>query len=286
MEQLLEGCTSEIKEHNRLLLEDYNSTQTGPSIQLPPFFILEQPDTHYAVLISTEALPMNVWKFHPVRNPSSILLNYIPKRSSEELFEGQRVILVQRKSSNQSYNNKLYKTLIWSDIIVVQNEQTQETIPVLRMTHPHTVLSSRFSYLGQTIGDHWKFPFVLNQPILIPNVQQIQTEALEQAEHAAIEMLHRLRQETPRVTRSSNETMPTSLPSLPQHIINIVIERAIEKGEKCPITLEILSKQSMVVTPCGHGLDNSSAKCWIVKEKSCPVCRQPCSEAQLQGWSA
>lgn len=276
METLFEGCTPATREHNRSLLLDHHSNVT-----LPEQFVIRKPDSDLAVLVKSTRLPYNVWKFDLVPNPSTELLGYhcIPADSHPE-FSGLHIILVQRVSTNPEYDKKLYKTEVEFQGVVVSG--LHHTIPVLKFSNPHTILASRFSRLDTAVGAHWCFPFVLNQPISQVTVQRRRREALEAAENAAAELLLGFAG----VQRAAPAAKQSSRPLLPQHIVNIFVEAAVAKQETCPITQEALTKETMVVTPCGHGLDNSSATHWISTKHSCPVCREPCSEAQLQKWSA
>ena len=282
MESPLVGCTPDVREHNQAFM---NETQDRCAV-LPVQFVLQKPDTNFAVLVKTTLLPHNCWKFELVRDPCHILHNYVlVDIESYTMLQQSQTILVQRESRKPDYHKKLYRTqivfakqgLIHSDL------PNAECIPVLKMTNPHAVLSSHFTRLTQIpAGSHWRFPFEMYQPIPDASIYQIRHEALEHAEHEAANLLMRLsgrRPPTPPPERSSK-------PALPQHMVNVFVEAAVGKGELCPITQDPLTKDSMVVTPCGHGLDNSSAKYWISTKHSCPVCRHPCAADQLQKWSA
>jgi hypothetical protein len=280
MESPLVGCVPDVRSYNQHLL----NTVIPSSIILPIQFVLQKPDTSFAVLVKTIQLPHNCWKFELVRDPCHILHSYVPTTAeSYDMVQGKHTILVLRESSKPQYHKKLYKTDIWFDKCMVRRTDIPDAVPVLKLSSPHTVLSSHFSRLVQVpAGSHWRFPFEIGLPIPDPTLRQIRTEALEHAEQAAIDMLMRLsgrRAVTPPPERSSAASMP-------QHVINILVETALAKKECCPITQDELTKESMVVTPCGHGLDNSSASHWISTKHSCPVCRQPCAVDQLQKWSA
>jgi hypothetical protein len=281
MDSLLEGCTPAVLAHNQELL---NSTQVSTTT-LPPRFVLQKPDTNFAVLVETTQLPRNCWKLDLVRDPSNILHNYMPTPvDAYAQFEGTHTILVQRESRKSEFNKKLYKTQVWfaNQGLTSQSGLFPSFIPVLKMSSPHTILASQFTRLLQVPGaTHWRFPYEMYQRIPDGSIQSLRMEALEEAERAAADLLMHFagrRPPTPPPTRSDK-------PAMPAHVVNVFVEAAIAKGELCPITQEALTKETTVVTPCGHALDNSSAKYWISTKNSCPVCRHPCSEDQLQKWT-
>lgn len=70
----------------------------------------------------------------------------------------------------------------------------------------------------------------------------------------------------------------------PQHIVNLIVEDAIQHKKQCPIQFEDLTKESTRVTPCGHIMSADGAVCWIRAKNSCPVCRVACSVGDLQTW--
>jgi hypothetical protein len=71
-------------------------------------------------------------------------------------------------------------------------------------------------------------------------------------------------------------------PSIPKHIARLAILDAISKQEPCVISLEELTPETAVITPCGHVVSRHAAEHWMSSAHSCPVCRAPCSVEQLQ----
>jgi hypothetical protein len=61
-------------------------------------------------------------------------------------------------------------------------------------------------------------------------------------------------------------------PLIPSHILNIYTKHVIDNKELCPITMEPLTKETIMITECGHAMSSSAMK-WINEKKSCPVCR-------------
>lgn len=110
--------------------------------------------------------------------------------------------------------------------------------------------------------------------------------------HTSAYQSYRFECRTGSVLPADREPIPSAPPvvvntlwkPIPQHIVNTYIEAMIQKQEQCPIEMSPLTKESAVLTPCGHGLSASAAEYWIQDSHSCPVCRLPCSVAQLQRW--
>lgn len=72
--------------------------------------------------------------------------------------------------------------------------------------------------------------------------------------------------------------------TFPQHIVNLIVEDAIQHKKQCPIQFEDLTKDGSRVTPCGHIMSAAAVECWIRAKHSCPVCRVACSVGDLQTW--
>ena len=70
--------------------------------------------------------------------------------------------------------------------------------------------------------------------------------------------------------------------TIPNHILKVYMDSLIEKNECCPVTLMPLTKETICLTKCGHAFSRLSAKHWIQDAHSCPVCREPVSEHDLQ----
>ncbi len=72
--------------------------------------------------------------------------------------------------------------------------------------------------------------------------------------------------------------------SMPQHIVNMVIETALQKETTCPIEFEPLTKASARLTPCGHLVSHRAVECWLSNARSCPVCRSALQTNGLMEW--
>lgn len=72
--------------------------------------------------------------------------------------------------------------------------------------------------------------------------------------------------------------------TFPQHLVNMVLEAAIQKGDTCPISFEPLTKTSARLTPCGHLVSHLAAEHWLSSAHSCPVCRTNLANEYLMEW--
>lgn len=60
----------------------------------------------------------------------------------------------------------------------------------------------------------------------------------------------------------------SGLPPLPPHVQRLVIDAAIAAGDTCPITMEPITADTAVITPCGHVFGTD-----LTRVSICPVCR-------------
>lgn len=69
---------------------------------------------------------------------------------------------------------------------------------------------------------------------------------------------------------------------IPVHIVRYYIDAAIHNKEDCPITMDPLTKENTVCTPCGH-LFNRDALCKAIhSHKNCPTCRSEMTMDEIQ----
>jgi len=79
---------------------------------------------------------------------------------------------------------------------------------------------------------------------------------------------------------SSKTRTKENLPApqtLPKHIQNIVLERAVSDGQTCPITLTLIRLDTASVTSCGHIFQTAAIQEWLSENETCPECRGICS---------
>jgi hypothetical protein len=76
---------------------------------------------------------------------------------------------------------------------------------------------------------------------------------------------------TPSVSVSSRHDLAVAsgLPPLPPHVQRLVIDAAIAAGATCPITMEPITADTAVITPCGHVFGTTLTP----RVSLCPVCR-------------
>lgn len=68
---------------------------------------------------------------------------------------------------------------------------------------------------------------------------------------------------------SAPPTQTTSHTSFPPHIQRLIIDAAIATGATCPITMEPITADTAVLTPCGHVFGTELTP----RVSLCPVCR-------------
>jgi hypothetical protein len=67
---------------------------------------------------------------------------------------------------------------------------------------------------------------------------------------------------------------PTERPTtIPPHIQRLVIDAAIAAGTICPITMEPITTNNAIVTPCGHVFGTELT--FRLSVRLCPICRAP-----------
>lgn len=69
---------------------------------------------------------------------------------------------------------------------------------------------------------------------------------------------------------------------IPAHVVPLAILGAIQKGEICPISMEPLTPEDGVMTPCGHLFNRPAVERSLRQSGCCPVCREPCGPRSLQ----
>jgi hypothetical protein len=64
--------------------------------------------------------------------------------------------------------------------------------------------------------------------------------------------------------------------TLPKHVKNMIIEKAIKDKDSCPITIDELTLSNIIVTNCGHVISIKGLFLLFESkvEKKCPVCRE------------
>jgi hypothetical protein len=75
----------------------------------------------------------------------------------------------------------------------------------------------------------------------------------------------------------------TSIPippptTLPRHVVNLLLDKAIAEEVVCPITGELIQSNA-AVTSCGHIFDRAALTHWLSANRTCPTCRAVCSSS-------
>jgi hypothetical protein len=262
-----------------------------------------------------------IWKFkiipHPLEFQNGMLESAIlVHEPNDRWFGGEKhKILVQRSSENFLENNLIQETEILFNKAIIQLPhiyvsylRTISEIPVFKIKNKNRIMPKSFYNLDTTAslcGFKMMFgmEFVNNNQQVVRQAPRVDNEldilrrreAMRFAERSAQEFLQTFRppvatvnpefqrilelhrNQVTREMRSSNNTIP-------QHIVNTYIEGLIQKHECCPITMNEFTKDTTCITPCGHAMLLRSAERWIQDAHSCPVCRLPVSETQLQVW--
>jgi hypothetical protein len=75
----------------------------------------------------------------------------------------------------------------------------------------------------------------------------------------------------------------TPLTPIPKRIAMLIAEDACKKDESCPISMEVLTVDTMAVTTCFHVFNQDAIAGWFAQSdsKTCPVCRASCEVTQL-----
>lgn len=302
-----------LQQHNQAILHVSDVSH----VTLPPMFVLwRHPNptrsieinglTHNqaysAACIATERIGGAVhplWRFTLVEQPLEALGRCSVTFYPDNWLSGQsHKIIVQRPSPNPETNNKLYLTEV-SHMRYAIRMETGQFVPILKLANPCVVLHSRFAHLDTTHMERFGFVCDHGRELIPPTLVrrgELQQQALQMAERAARAMLERTAPAgarppvplaaAPRRTAASSAPAPAPRATMPQHIVNTVIETLVAQEKECPILQTALEKETTCLTPCGHAMTTDAAARWIRDAHSCPECRSPCSVDQLQVWRA
>jgi hypothetical protein len=250
------------------------------TMELPPLFLvrrkLARDDplyTHFILVTTTFVRPpislRNYPTFNLVEGPRDILegghLEHVkgvyPTNQwySIQIYRpSTRSFATIEHTTEYAFTDFLFKTLDGS------------TIPCLILKKPATVLPSAFYGIG-TDPRCSKYSVILNDSALDEIPQLIPSTIVpSQPRHPVA---------------SAPPPSVASVPStLPHHLVNMILEAAIEKGSSCPISFDTLTKTSARLTPCGHLVSHLAVERWLSSAHSCPVCRQELVAAALMKW--
>ncbi len=198
-----------------------------------------------------------IWSFRLVQYPLHILGHaYIRTIEDDQWFGGETQVI-------QGMVGHEVKPLVMKYNMMSIGTLSGE-IPVMKLSGPCEVLGSAFTWLHTEAYADYRFR--CQAGTVLPAAQEHYTALVPSAS-----------------APFPAPMAPNSRP-IPQHIVNTYIEAMVEKQEQCPIEMTVLTKETTVLTPCGHGLSAAAAECWIQDAHSCPVCRLACSVIELQRW--
>jgi hypothetical protein len=218
--------------------------------------------TYTAILVETTCISTNphIYRFNLLDSVKSYLESSLCIQSTQNRwFTGTKLnIIVQRPSTFQNENNKLYLTDVQYDNHYIQLPNSDERIPVFKLRDKCIILESRFIDIEKEEYKSYQYTMKAGMHLGFPS-DPIEAMPL------------------------SLPTIPSSSSNIPQHIINGYIESLVLKSETCPVILDKLICTSTHITPCGHPISTEGLT-WIHTKKNCPVCRTPCKTEKLYSW--
>jgi len=138
-------------------------------------------------------------------------------------------------------------------------------------------------YMDFIYGDNRIPTLVPPEEYLVPQLVPPEEDPIPELIYPTIEIIEvpvEVRVEVPVEVRVE---VPVEIP-LPQYILNGYIENMVTKKETCPILLAELTLETTCVTPCGHAMSKEGLDSWFRSSQTCPVCRTPFPQDQLQIW--
>lgn len=249
------------------------------TMELPPLFLVrrkltrDDPLYNHFVLVTTTFVrpPISLQRyptFNLVEGPRDILEGgYLEHVGGVYPTNQWYSIRVYRPSTRSFATIEHTTEYAFTDFLFKMLDGS--TIPCLLLKKPATVLPSPFYGIG-TDPRCSKYNIILNDSTLEEIPQLIPNASIPS-------------QPSPPVAPIPIASAPSTLP---QHLINIILEAAIEKESTCPISFDPLTKTSVRLTPCGHLVSHLAVERWLLSAHSCPVCRQELEVSALMKWVA
>lgn len=174
------------------------------------------------------------------------------------------------RASSRAFATRFFKTRIEFEPFEFRSVDGHVILPILTLSNSTVVLPSEF----KTIPEHGPgTPYSIS---IAHYSTRLASSSIPQTQ-------------TPTPSAPVSRSRPSSPPktsALPQYLVNMVIEAAVQKGDTCPVSLEPLTKASVRLTPCGHLVSHPAAEHWLSNAHSCPVCRQDLAKEALMKWVA
>jgi hypothetical protein len=235
-------------------------------VDLPPLFALWRYERsldvnrYDAVLVMTTKIlsARCVWSLSLVENPLDHIQNASLVHNSVDRWFSNRAhhIIIQRQSTINEENNRYHDVFIQYKNYVIQLEENQ-VIPILFMSEVYSAMPIQFVNLH--LPENMKYRFQLKRGPVLPVVEAPTVEA-------------------PTVEAPTIETR------LPQFVINELIEGIVARNLDCPILIERLTRESTRILPCCHAISAEAVLHYSDGIHSCPQCRKPFRNLQLQQW--
>jgi hypothetical protein len=77
-----------------------------------------------------------------------------------------------------------------------------------------------------------------------------------------------------RIIRSAPSPLPEQ--KVKPHLVALVLRDAIAAKKVCSITLEPITNDSVCIAPCYHCFSKEAIEEWLLKNSTCPECRERC----------
>lgn len=254
--------------------------------RLPSLFLIRREvngesanSKHYALVATTYVRPPISLQEHPtctlVEHPETVLQGgHWDMISNGDRIAKWHPVQLYRPSHRQGATH--FHNTEFMIGMKVWKQADGSVIPCIGIKNSTVALPSDFYSIGRNTRSA-RFsvridPWSTSRPT---QVLPIETQVLPVETHEQYTLV-------PQEQPLSNQT-PSKFP---QHLVNMIVEAAIDKGTNCPISFDPLTKTSARLTPCGHLVSHPAVECWLSSAHSCPVCRQDLQMEALMKWTA
>jgi hypothetical protein len=213
-------------------------------------------------------------------------------------------IAVQHRRNTYTYNLFSWDepSLIWRPVVCDMNpifhhqSITQAATATVNITltpwlPPHTVRGNRYQRPVVCTGKFLKTTATNGNVEYIPVVTMRITvpQTLKKRDYTSMDPTEPVSQDvnlyTVRPAAPAQKVKPqqTPLTPIPKRIAMLIAEDACKKDESCPISMEVLTVDTMAVTTCFHVFNQDAIAGWFAQSdsKTCPVCRASCEITQV-----
>lgn len=105
---------------------------------------------------------------------------------------------------------------------------------------------------------------------LIHDIQVKKIEELQNTKHTLYTEVILLNKKFDKLRKQSLQQVS----QLSNHIIDVLVQHALLTNAHCPITFDLLIKNEISVTRCGHVFSTHALQLWLTEFNTCPVCRE------------